>query len=132
VYSYQFANCIGTPQQTGNIYQWYTFSAFANPKAGSFGTCGQDALRGPGLVNTDIGLERKFVYREKWNFAFRAEAFNAGNTPHHASPGATSSTGTTSANNVTSSSFMQAYNIANTGRDGLDQRAVRLSLKLRF
>ena len=132
VYSYQFANCVSTPQQTGNIYQWYNLSAFANPKAGSFGSCGQDVLRGPGLINTDIGIERKFVFSEKWTLAFRAEAFNAANTPHHANPGATSSTGTTSANNISSSSFMQAFNIANTGRDGLDQRAIRLNLKLRW
>ncbi len=132
VYSYQFANCIGTPHQTGNIYQWYSFSDFAVPKAGGFGSCGQDALRGPGLINTDVGIERKFAFSEKWNLAFRTEAFNAGNTPHHASPGFTSSTGTTSANSISSSSFMQAYNIANTGRDGLDQRAIRFSLKLRF
>ncbi|HLK50450.1 MAG TPA: carboxypeptidase regulatory-like domain-containing protein [Bryobacteraceae bacterium] len=132
VYSYQFANCVSTPQQTGNIYQWYNVSAFANPKAGGFGSCGEDALRGPGLINTDVGIERKFIFGEKLTFAFRVEAFNAANTPHHANPGATSSTGTTSANNISSSSFMQAFNIANTGRDGLDQRAVRLNLKLRW
>jgi len=132
VYSYQFANCIGTPHQTGNIYQWYSFSDFALPKAGGFGSCGQNVLRGPGLVNTDVGIERKFAFNERWNLAFRTEAFNAGNTPHHASPGFTSSTGTTSANSISSSSFMQAYNIANTGRDGLDQRAIRFSVKLRW
>lgn len=132
VYSYQFANCIAPPHQTGNIYQWYSFSDFATPKAGAFGSCGQNVLRGPGLVNTDVGIERKFAFNERWNLSFRTEAFNAGNTPHHASPGFTSSTGTTSANSISSSSFMQAYNIANTGRDGLDQRAIRFSLKLRW
>jgi hypothetical protein len=132
VYSYQFANCIATPQHTGNIYQWYNLSAFANPKAGGFGSCGQDVLRGPGLINTDIGLERKFAFKERWTVGLRAEAFNASNTPHHANPGATSSTGTTSANSISSSSFMQAFNIANTGRDGLDQRTIRISLKLRW
>ena len=89
-------------------------------------------MRGPGLINTDVGIERKFAFNERWNLAFRTEAFNAGNTPHHASPGATSSTGTTSANSISSSSFMQAFYIANTGRDGLDQRAIRFSLKLRW
>ena len=64
--------------------------------------------------------------------AFRTEAFNAANTPYHANPGATSSTGTTGANNISSSSFMQACYIANNGRDGLDQRAIRLNLKFRW
>jgi hypothetical protein len=132
VSSYQRANCIARPRQTGNIYQWYDFSGFALPKAGNFGNCGDNVLRGPGLINTDVGIERKFALKEKWELGFRGEAFNSGNTPHHANPGATSSTGTTSANSISSSSFMQAFYIANTGRDGLDQRAIRFSLKLRW
>jgi hypothetical protein len=60
---------------------------------------------------------------------FKIEMFNAGNTPHHANPGATSSTGTTSNNSISSSAFMQATSIANTGRDGVDERTIRLNLK---
>jgi hypothetical protein len=130
VNSFQFANCISTPHQTGDIYQWYDVSAFAAPSNGTFGNCGQNVLRGPGLINADAGLERRFPIKERFAFRFRAEMFNLSNTPHHASPGFNSSTGTTSANSISSSSFMQAFNIANTGRDGLDQRTLRLSLKL--
>jgi len=132
--SFQFANCNGTPKQTGDIYHWYDNSAgtFTAPANGVFGNCGQNVLRGPGLVNADAGLEKKFAFHERWNFAFRAEVFNLGNHPHHASPGFNSSTGTTSNNDVTNGGFMQAFNIANTGRDGLDQRTLRLSLKVSF
>lgn len=130
VNSFQFADCVSTPQQTGDILHWYDPSAFAAPKAGRFGTCGQNRLRGPGLINADAGIERKFAIKEKTTFMFRAEMFNLGNTPHHASPGFTNSTGTTSANSISNSAFMQAVNIANTGRDGLDERTIRFSVKL--
>jgi hypothetical protein len=132
VNSFQFANCVSTPHQTGDIFHWYDPSAFAAPANGTFGNCGQDVLRGPGLINGDAGLERKFPIKERAAFLFRAEMFNLSNTPHHASPGFNSSTGTTSANSISSSSFMQAFNIANTGRDGIDQRTLRLSLKVNW
>lgn len=131
--SSQFADCNSTPKQTGDIYHWYDPSAFSVPTgAPHFGSCGMMSLRGPGLINGDLGLEKKIAWRERWNLAFRIEAFNVGNTPHHASPGYNSSTGNTPANNVTSSSFMQAIEIANTGRDGVDQRTFRFAMKVTF
>ena len=65
------------------------------------------------LINGDVGIEKKFVFRERYNFAFRGEMFNVGNTPHHANPGA-GLTGN-SFNNVQNSSFMAITSIANTG-----------------
>jgi hypothetical protein len=58
--------------------------------------------------------------------------YNVANTPHHASPGYGPSTGTTSFNNVQNAAFMEVINIANTGRDGIDQRTVKFSLKMAF
>ena len=111
---------------------WYSPSAFAAPSATAFGNCGQNTLRGPGLKNGDVSITKKFAFRERWNFAFLAEIFNVGNDVHHARPGYNQSTGTTSANNVQNSAFMNVTTIANTGRDGIDQRTLRLSLKLTF
>jgi hypothetical protein len=51
---------------------------------------------------------------------FRAEAFNLANTPHHANPTSSISSGT----------FMQALSIANSGREGIDERTFRFSLRL--
>jgi len=84
------------------------------------------------LVNADLSVTKKFAFRERWNFAFLVEMFNVGNEVHHARPGYTVQTSTTSANNVNNSAFMNITQIANTGRDGLDQRTLRLSLKLTF
>jgi len=120
--SSQFADCVSPPQKVGDIYGWYAKSAFAVPATGRFGTCGTNSLRGPGLVNADVGLERKFKLTEKFELMFRAEMFNLANTPHHSNP----------VGNVTSGTFMQALGIVSTGREGIEQRAVRLALRLAF
>src|SRR5205823_14482356 len=65
-FSSQFADCVSTPQKVGSIYQWYNPSAFASPSAGRFGTCGTNSLRGPGLFNTNLGVERKFRITERF------------------------------------------------------------------
>ena len=92
------------------------------PATGRFGTCGTNSLRGPGLVNADLGLERKFKLAEKVGLTFRAEMFNLANTPHHSNP----------VGNVSSGTFMQALGIVSTGREGIEQRALRFALRLGF
>ena len=124
--SSQFADCLVAARELGNIYQWYDKADFGAPASGRFGTCGQNSLRGPGLVNVDAGLDRKFRLTERFELRFRAESFNLANTPHHANPGTTSATSTS----VNSGSFMLATDIRNTGRDGLDERTFRMGLKL--
>jgi len=121
--SSQRADCISPPHQTGNILQWYDKSAFAVAASGRFGTCGTNALRGPGLVNADLGIERKFPIRERFEVKFRAEMFNVANTPHHNVPNSTNAS-------VSSSTFLQVTDIVNTGREGIDERDVRFSLRL--
>jgi hypothetical protein len=116
----QFADCVSPPQETGNIYQWYNVSSFAAPKAGRFGTCGTNNLTGPGLINADTSLDRNFSLSERFQLKFRAEAFNLANTPHHSNP----------SSNISSGTFMQALSIANTGREGIDERTFRFSLRL--
>jgi hypothetical protein len=119
-FSGQFADCVSAPEQVGSILQWYAKSAFAVPSSGRFGTCGTNALRGPGLFNADLGLQRKFAISERVHLAFRAEMFNMANTPHHAM----------SSTSVNSGTFLQAFSIANSGREGIEQRALRFALRL--
>ena len=121
--SSQRADCLGTPQLIGDNLQFYSKSSFAVPKAGTLGNCGYDSLYGPGVLNLDLGLDRNFRLTERFQLKFRAEAFNAGNTPHHANPNGTQSS-------VSNSSFMQVTDIRNTGRDGLDERTFRVGLRL--
>jgi hypothetical protein len=121
--STQRADCFSaTPTRTANIFQFYNTADFKVPASGRFGTCGTNSLTGPGLVNVDMGLDRKWQFKDKYDLKFRAEAFNAANTPHHSNP----------TNSVNSGAFMQALGIRNTGRDGLDERTFRVGLKFTF
>ena len=61
--------------------------AYAPVTAVRFGSSGLRSLRGPGVVNVDLGLFREFAATEKVKIQFRAEAFNATNTPHFDNPG---------------------------------------------
>jgi hypothetical protein len=118
--STQFADCLGQPTKLGSIHQWYSVSSFAQPTPGRFGNCGTNTLWGPGLNALDTALSRTFPLFRESQLEFRASMFNTPNNPHHANP--TSS--------LTSSSFMQALGIANSGRDGIDQRTAQLSLRI--
>jgi hypothetical protein len=122
----QFADCIGEPRTIGNANEWWDISAFADPEdiggTPRFGTCGPGVLRGPGLINVDLGLFRKFQVNERMDIQFRAEAFNMSNTPHFNNPNS----------NVASSGFGIVTGLQNTGREGLDQRVFRFGLRIGF
>jgi Carboxypeptidase regulatory-like domain/TonB-dependent Receptor Plug Domain len=64
--------------------------AFAPPPAigdgTGFGNCGVGLLRGPGQMNLDLGIQKKFAVTEKSTLQFRTELFNFTNTPNFALP----------------------------------------------
>ena len=118
--SSQFADCIREPRRLNDIREWYDKSTFVPVREARFGTCGVNSLSGPGLLNMDLGIDRKFQITERMELRFRAEMFNVSNTPHHSNP----------IDNVNSGNFMQALDIRNTGREGIDERTFRVSLRL--
>jgi hypothetical protein len=67
-------------------------------------------------------LNRTFVITDRIKLKFSMEGFNMANTPHHSNPTSSVSSGT----------FMQALGIANTGREGIDERTFRFGLRLNF
>jgi hypothetical protein len=84
-----------------------------------FGNSGRNILRGPGSVNLNLGLFRTFELSERWKLQFRAESFNATNTPHFSNPNAS----------VTSTSFgIISATLGTAGED--DQRLFRVALRL--
>src|SRR5437867_1014348 len=127
--STQRADCSAEPRKLGDIHQWYDRSDFRVPTSGRFGTCGVNTLRGPGLVNLDMGLDRKWRLGERSELKFRVESFNVANTPHHSNPGSGIGSATNTTNNVNTGGFMEALGIRNTGRDGLDERTFRVGMK---
>ena len=68
-------------------------SAFALPALGKFGNLAKGSLRGPGLLNFDLGIFKTFPITERWTLQFRAEFFNAFNRANFNSPGTTVSAG---------------------------------------
>jgi hypothetical protein len=64
------------PVVLGSVDHWFNPKAFTMPIPGTFGNVSRGSLRGPGLVNVDTSLFKKFRISERWNLQFRAEAFN--------------------------------------------------------
>jgi hypothetical protein len=66
---------------------WFDTSAFAPvTAAATFGSSGRDILRGPGVWNTDLMIDRKFKITERIDTDFRAEFYNLPNTSHFNGP----------------------------------------------
>ncbi|MBL8230399.1 MAG: TonB-dependent receptor [Bryobacterales bacterium] len=69
--------------------RWFDSTAFVFPAQFVQGNAGRNILFGPGVVSTDMGLQRTFrlPLREDMRAEFRAEAFNLFNTPQFGTPG---------------------------------------------
>lgn len=93
-----FADLIGDPflnnsrSREERINQYFNTAAFAPNAIGTFGTSPRNILRGPGAVNFDFGFLKNFPIQEKAALQFRAELFNAFNTPRFNNPFATQNT----------------------------------------
>jgi len=70
----------------GGPDRYYDPSAFALPEAGFYGNLGRNTLTGPGLVNFDVSLGKRFRITERVGVQFRAEAFNFFNHSNFAIP----------------------------------------------
>src|SRR5881396_2689022 len=55
------------PVILGRPDQWFDPRAFLMPAPGTFGNVARGSLRGPGLVNVDMSLFKKFTISEKLN-----------------------------------------------------------------
>jgi len=98
----------------GSGRQFFDAAAFAAPIGVRFGTSGRNILRGPGVLNLDLGVFRKFLITERVNLEFRAEAANSTNTPHFSNP----------SSNINGANFLQVTSALP------DQRQVRLGLRM--
>jgi hypothetical protein len=101
---------------------WFDTTAYAPVTAARFGNSGWEQLRGPGLINVDLSVYRTFKLSERFDMQFRAESFNISNTPHFANP----------RNDISASQPGLITAVANTGREGIDERLFRFALRLSF
>ncbi len=67
--------------------QWLNIAAFAVPARGAWGNVTRNTLRGPGLVQVDLALQKQFIITGSRTFEFRWEAFNVFNRMNLANPG---------------------------------------------
>ena len=61
--------------------RWFNTAAFARNDPYTFGNAGRNILEAPGTIKFDLALHKNFQIRERMRVQFRAEAFNAFNTP---------------------------------------------------
>src|SRR5262249_23320813 len=82
-------NCLrdgNLPRGMRTVDRWFDPSAFAVPALYTFGNCGRDVLRAPGLVNLDLLLARTVSLSDRRHLELRAEVFNVANTVHLGPP----------------------------------------------
>jgi hypothetical protein len=122
----QRADQVGPVTKLGGIgadHPYFSQSSFAGVSEPRFGNSGFNTLRGPGIVNLDVGLFREFTFTERFKLQFRAESFNFTNTPHFANPDGFVGDG---------SDFMTITGTMNLAREGIDERQFRFGLKFTF
>ena len=66
--------------------QWLNVAAFAVPARGTWGNVARNTLRGPGLFQIDLALQKRFAINGRRNFEFRIETFNAFNRMNLGNP----------------------------------------------
>jgi len=77
------------------INEYFNPAAFAVNAPGTFGTSGRNILRGPGTNSADIGVDKNWAIRERYQLQFRWEMFNAFNHPSFGIPNNDPSSGNT-------------------------------------
>ncbi len=119
---------VAIPGGTGPGQSYFNPAAFAPVTAVRYGTSGLNILRGPGVANFDVGIFRQFSVTERWKIQFRAEAFNATNTPHFNNPG----TNVSNAILAPDGSISRTNGYSEITSAQTDQRQVRLGLRFSF
>lgn len=106
------------PNRSHNaLTQEYFNTAVFGPNAlGTFGSSGKNNLRGPGMFDTDVAIEKDTKIGERYAVQFRAELYNAFNTVNFGQPDS----------NLADSSFGQLLYTST------DPRIMQFALKFQF
>ncbi|HUS05104.1 MAG TPA: carboxypeptidase regulatory-like domain-containing protein [Bryobacteraceae bacterium] len=98
-----------------DVRQWFNTGAFQRPGFGKFGNAGPGILRGPSIMNFDMGLYKDFKFNERAKVQFRSEFFNVFNHTNFA--GVNTTLGSGAYGQITSA---------------LDPRIIEFSLRLQY
>ncbi len=124
-------------QILGNVgagTSWFDPLAFRAVTEPRFGNAGYNTMRGPGFANLDFSVQRQFSLGNRLTLQARAEIFNLTNTAHFANPNANVSNLQLNADGTIRNlgGFSSITSTANSGRDGIDERVVRVGVRLGF
>jgi len=81
-------DCVGNPYAGQTSQNFFNINAFALPpaNAGRFGNCGLGNLQGPGMVNVNTGVAKRFNVGERAHIRFEATFTNVLNHTNFAPP----------------------------------------------
>jgi len=65
------------PKSERSLVRYFRPDVFAMPAQGTFGNAARNSLRGPGINNIDLAVNKYIPIREKYRFLLRFEAYNA-------------------------------------------------------
>lgn len=124
---------IGMPQVVGYGQNWFNTSCFSGVDTQRFGNSAQYIFDGPHLYNLDAALFRTFKLSERFSLQFRAQAFNATNTPAFSNPsGGCGGIPGGAASGCDSSSFGQVRGTTNFAREGENFREFEFNARVLF
>jgi hypothetical protein len=115
-------DCVGNPVPSNQTPgQFYNINAFNStpPGAGRFGNCGVGILRGPGMLDVDLGLAKVFQIREGVRLRFEASFTNALNHLNFAPPA-------TNISNPSTFGVLQAALPQGSGGNRVGQASLRI------
>ncbi len=115
------ADCIGNPEGPRTVEQFFNTAAFAVPQNFTFGSCGVASLSEWSHHNVDLSIFKNFALPmgEDSRLQFRAEFFNAFNTPQFGAPNSS----------VTSGQFGRTTSVFDADKEA---RVIQFGLKLIF
>ena len=79
-------NRVGDGNGPKTVDQWFDITAFQAVTSGTFGNSGRNILRGPGLMNVDTALSRRFAIGGRSAVELRWEIFNLFNSTQFGLP----------------------------------------------
>jgi hypothetical protein len=77
------------PASERTLSRWFNTAAFANPAPFTFGNSPRSVLRGPGVVTTDLTVEKSVPLAGRTRLDVRVEAYNLLNRTNFNLPGST-------------------------------------------
>jgi hypothetical protein len=78
----------GGRDRASYLNQWFNTSCFAAPGTANFGNAARNLGFGPGQMNIDTSVNKRWQMKERYGLIFRTDFYNVPNRPNFATPAA--------------------------------------------